>query len=251
VEVKLGYLPHPQALKVSVADQGLMVAEAAVVKVLFYFGTLVQKYQENVIIRPEYANMYRMLQAAVELDPYNMDAYHFAEAAFTWELGRIAEVNELLERGARYRTWDASIPFYLGFNHAYFLKDYPKAARYMQQAAEISGNPLYANLAARYFYESEQAALGMTFLDAMIAQTRDRGVRQTFLMRREALLAVTQIETGLELFQARSGRPARSLNELVRSGSLKQVPSDPYGGEFYLDEMGRVRSTSKFSNPKP
>jgi hypothetical protein len=121
----------------------------------------------------------------------------------------------------------------------------------MQKAAEISGNPLYANLAARYFYESEQTDLGLAFLDAMIAQTRDKAVRQTYVMRREALLAVTQIENSIEEFRGRFGHQAKNLDELIRSGLLERIPNDPYGGEFYLDETGRVRSTSKFANPKP
>jgi hypothetical protein len=39
MEIKLGYIPNPQVLKVTVADQGLLVAQAAVVRVLFYYDT--------------------------------------------------------------------------------------------------------------------------------------------------------------------------------------------------------------------
>ena len=52
VEIKLGYLPHPRALKVMVADHAPLIAEYATVKVLFYVGTIVQKFTYNVIIRP-------------------------------------------------------------------------------------------------------------------------------------------------------------------------------------------------------
>jgi tetratricopeptide (TPR) repeat protein len=248
LEIKLGYVPHPQLLKVTVADQALLVAEMAVIKVLFYYGTLVDKYQKNVIVRPENANMYRTLVTATQLDPYNMDAYYFAEAAFTWELKRFAEVNELLEYGIKYRKWDSWLYFYLGFNNSYFLKDYGKGARYLQRAAELSNNPLFTKLAARYYYESEQTDLGLAFLDSMIAQAKDKAVKRTYEVRRDALRSVSQLEKAVSAFRSRTNRPPHDLDELVRTGLLDRIPTDPYGGSFYLDDKGRVRSTSKFAN---
>ena len=250
LSVKLGYLPHPQLLKVLSADQDLLVAEMAVVKVLFYYGTLIGKFQENVIVRPEYANMYRTLQTATQLDPYNMDAYYFAQAAFTWQLNRIAEVNALLKHGAEYRTWDPWINFYLGFNYAYFLKDYSNAARYLQRAGELApGNALFARLAARYYYESAQTEIGLVFLDTMIAGAKDGAVKQTYTVRRDALLAVLTLEKAQAAFNLKMGRQPKTLDELLLTGFLKQVPKDPYGGNFYLDESHRVRSTSKLARP--
>ena len=250
IEVKLGYLPHPQVLKVTSADHGLLVAEAAVVKVLFYYGTIVQKFTENIIVRPEHANMFRTLQTATQLDPYNMDAYYFAQAAFTWELKRYAEVNELLEYGVKYRTWDPWIHFYLGFNYAYFIKDYGKAAKYLKRAGELPpGNSLFTKLAARYFYESEQTEMGLAFLESMIAQSKDKAIKRTYEVRRNALLAVSTLEKALAEFRSRNGSPAKVLDELIQAGLLERIPRDPYGGRFYLDREGRVRSTSKFANP--
>jgi tetratricopeptide (TPR) repeat protein len=249
VEVKLGYLPHPQMLKAASGEHRPTVAALVVVRVLFYFGTIIDKLQENVIIRPEFLNMFKTLQGAVHLDPYNMDAYYFAQAAFTWELGRVNDVNHLLEQGMSYRTWDPWLPFYLGFNYAYFLKDYSKAATYMQRAAEISGNPLYANLAARYFYESEQSSLGLAFLDTMIHSAKDKVVRQSYEMRRDALKAVLAITEAIEVYRTRFGQPLSDLSRLVHLGLLPELPVDPYGGTFYLDEQGKVRTTSKFATP--
>ncbi len=248
LEVKLGYLPHPQLLKILSADHDLIVAQSAVVKVLFYYGTIVGHFMENVIIRPEHANMYRTLQTATQLDPYNMDAYYFAQAAFTWQLERIDEVNTLLEHGAKYRTWDPWINFYLGFNHAYFLKDYGRAAVYLQRAGELAPeNALFSRLAARYYYESDQTKTGLAFLEAMIAEAKDGAVKQTYTVRRDALLAVFALERAQASFVAKVGRQPKSLDELLQTGFLQRIPKDPYGGKFYLDENYRVRSTSKLA----
>jgi tetratricopeptide (TPR) repeat protein len=251
VEVKLGYMPHPQLLKVISGEHAASISELLTLKVLFYFGTLLQKFQENVIIRPEFYNMFKILQGAIHLDPYNMDAYYFAQASFTWELGRIEEVNHLLEIGLEKRTWDYWIPFYLGFNYSYFLKDYQRAAVYMQRAAELSGNPLFAKLAARYFYESEQTAFGLAFLETMIATAQDPAVKRTYELRRDALGATLIIERALKEYQQKYAAPAKTLDLLLEHQILPELPVDPYGGVFYLDEQGRVRSSSQFTDQKP
>ncbi len=250
VEVKLGYLPHPQLLKVLTADHGLLLAEMSVIKVLFYFGTIVEKFHDNIIIRPEHANMYRTLHTATQLDPYNMDAYYFAQAAFTWELNRVAEVNVLLLHGVKYRTWDPWINFYLGFNYAYFLNDYANAAKYLQRAGELAPeNALFTKLAARYYYESDQTEAGLAYLEAMIAGANDKAVKQTYQVRYDALHAVLTIEQAQSAFITKMDRQPESLEALVREGFLQEIPADPYGGTFYLDAYNRVRSTSKLANP--
>jgi len=223
-------------------------AEMAIVKVLFYYGSLVDQWTKQVIIRPEFFNMFKTLNAAIILDPYNMDAYYFCQAAFTWELGRAREVNALLDHGMKYRTWDPWLPFYAGFNSGYFLKDYSAAAEYMRRAAEISGNPLFTKLAARYFYESDQTDIALAFLDSMISGAKDPAVKQTYELRKQALLAVSVLENALVRYRSEIGQNPQSLQDLVRAGIIQNLPQDPYGGEFYLDDHGKIRSSSKLAN---
>jgi len=247
VEVKLGHLPHPQIIKALSGEHRPSIAGFLMMRVLFYYGTIIQKLQENIIVRPEFLNMYKTLQGIVHVDPYNSDAYYFAQAAYTWELGRIEEVNHLLEQGIEARPWDYWLPFYMGCNDAYFLHDYKSAAPYMQRAAELSGNPLFANLAARYFYESEQTSFGLAFLETMIRTSKDKAIKKSYEMRRDALLATIAINQALEKYKSSYGSMPADLRVLVRSGFLTKLPTDPYGGTFYLDEHGKVRSTSKFT----
>lgn len=247
VAVKLGYVPSAEVLRVAVGDQKLLVAHAAIVKVLVYFGSLVDKNQQKIVLPPEYLNMYKILQSSVKLDPYNSDAYYFAQAAFTWEVGRAEEVNLMLDYGMKYRTWDYMLPFYAGFNAAYFLKQYEPAARYMQRAAEISGNPLLATLAARYYFESDKSKIGIDFLETMEKSAKDEQTRKLYRLRREALQAVITIQAAVNQFRDQNGQFPRRLDDIVNKGILKQLPEDPYGGRFYLDESGTVRTTSKFA----
>src|SRR5664279_1964254 len=75
---KLGYVPSVTALKTVAADHKELVAATLVLKVMMYFGGLVEKSENQVVIPPDYMSMSRLLHGAVRLDPYNMDAYYFA-----------------------------------------------------------------------------------------------------------------------------------------------------------------------------
>lgn len=247
VAVKMGYLPDAEILKVVSGDQRTLLAELAVVKVLFYFGTLVEKSRNKIVLSPEYYNMFKTLETAIKLDPYNMDSYYFAQAAFTWEVGKAKDVNRLLSYGMKYRSWDWYLPFYAGFNSAYFLKDYAGAAQYMKRAAEISGDPLFTTLASRYFYEAGRAELGILFLDSMEKNAKDKQVKDIFAIRRRALNSVQSLTVAVQLFQKKYKTLPAKLSDLVAAEIITSIPDDPYGGKFYLDADGTIRSTSKFA----
>ena len=247
VAVKLGYVPDGEILKVVSADHRFTLAEFAVVKVLIYFGSLLPSPDSKMIEKPEYFNMFKTLENALRLDPYNLDAYYFTQAAFTWEVGRIRDVNNVLQYGMRYRTWDYMLPFYVAFNDAYFLKDYKNAAIFMKRSAEISKNPLFTNLAARFFYESRQSEFGIMFLNVMEQGAKDKNIKQMYAVRRSALLAVKELTEAVERYRKRFGKEPRDLHEVVTSGVIARIPGDPYGGTFYLADDGMIRSTSKFA----
>ena len=127
---KLGYTPHAELLRLFSADQKQFLAAGLTMKVLVYFGSLVDVNRNKIVIPPDYFGMYKTMDTAVKLDPYNMDSYYFTQAILVWDLKKVKEANELLEYGARYRDWDFYLPFFLGFNYAYFLKDYEKKCYY-------------------------------------------------------------------------------------------------------------------------
>jgi hypothetical protein len=247
VDVKLGPVLSPTLVKLFADEYATTLAIRSVVRVMFYFGSFFGETPNAIQESPEYASMYNHLIQAVKLDPYNLDAYYFAQASFTWEVGRAREVNQMLDYGMKYRTSDYMLPFYAGFNSAYFLHDYAAAARYFQVAADRSGNSLFANLAARYFHESGQTALGLAFLDTMIDGAKDKRTRLIYEKRRDALLAIRLVEQALARYRQQNNHDPKGVDELLAGEFLAARPVDPYGGTIYLDDTGAVRTTSKFS----
>lgn len=245
---KLGSIPRPEVLKVLFADYQELVGASILTRVLLYFGSLVETTDlRKLALAADYPAMSRAVHAALQLDPYNMDGYYFGQSILAWDAGQHRLANELLEYGMRYRTWDWQLPFFAGFNYAFFLKDYPSAARMYMRAGELSGEALFKQLAGRYLQEAGQTRMAIDYLIALEKGTRNMAVKKTFRRRIEAFQNVLAIERARDRFTAEQGKLPATIKELMASGYLDRVPKDPYGGAFYLDAQRNVRSTSRFS----
>ena len=244
---KLGYVPKGAVLNYLCADQKGFIAATLVMKVLMYFGSLAEKSFSKIIIPPDYPAMSRTIHAAVKLDPYNMDAYYFAQAILVWDVKQIPLANELLEYGMRYRNWDYMLPMFVGFNNAYFLKDYGKAAQYYKMAGDLSGSDLFIKLAGRYMYDSGKSEMAITYLSVMEKGTRNEAIKKSFQTRIQAFKAARHIELARDSYVKETGHLPLSIHELIKKGYLVKLPVDPYGGEFYLESNGTVQSSSKFA----
>ncbi len=249
IEEKLGYVPSLKVLKPMSVDQKELLAVSLVMKVLIYFGDIVGKAQDGKVVSepPDLAGMSRLLHGAVQLDPYNMDAYYFAQGFLTWDAKQFKIANSLLDYGMKYRTWDWYLPFFAGFNSAYFLKDYPKAAAYYEKAADLSGQDLHKSLAGRYMQESGQTDLAIAYLAAMEKGEKNQALKKNYQIRLAAFHEVKRIETARDRFMAEHGGLPVSVDQLVQLGFLATTPVDPYGGRFYLEASVKVATTSKFA----
>ncbi|MDH3899363.1 MAG: hypothetical protein OEV18_18435, partial [Deltaproteobacteria bacterium] len=199
-EARLGFYPPAPVIKALTADQYQFTSQLISLQCLFYFGTLVELRSQA----PDWWRIYRAVYTSTRLDPYNMDAYYFAQAVLTWETGMTQQAIELLEHGFAHRTWDWYLPFYISFDYAFFLKDYEKAGMYLAKAAELKPEvEWYATLAARYFYEGGSTALALAYLEEMIPAARNEAIKKRLVTRAEAFEKVLQIEEAIAEYKER------------------------------------------------
>lgn len=243
---KIGYVPEPVVLRIAMADQKALAAAGLVFRTMMYFGGRTES-PEAAVVSTDFAGMERTLVTATRLDPYNLDAYYFGQATLVWDLRHYAEANALLDYGMQYRTWDFYLPFFAGFNAAYFLKDFESAARYYRRAGELTGSDLFMNLAGRYLYETGATEQAIAYLTMMVQGARNDALRKSLATRLEAFKGVRTIEQARDRFQQATGQLPRDLDVLRQSGFLVTLPSDPYGGSFFIAADGSVRSTSNFA----
>ncbi|MEI8356077.1 MAG: hypothetical protein WCG31_08325 [Deltaproteobacteria bacterium] len=244
---RLGYIPSVNTLKVFAADHKQLLSASLMLKVQIYFGGLIEKAENKLQVPADYPAMSRTIDAALKLDPYNMDGYYFAQAILAWDVGKPDLANTFLEYGMKYRTWDWQLPFFAGFNYAYFLKDYGKAAREYQRAAELSGNEMFINLAGRYMQRSGKTEMAITYLGMMAKSARQLSMKRTLLTRQTAFLQVLKIEKARDTFFQHYAKLPTSLDDLVHAGYLPVLPRDPYGGTFFIKNDGSIDSTSGFA----
>jgi tetratricopeptide (TPR) repeat protein len=177
-----------------------------------------------------------------------MDAYYFAQAVLTWDARMPNRAIELLEYGFSYRDWDWYLPFFISFDYAFFLKDYTKAAQYLEKAAEL--NPRagwFSTLAARYYYEGGRTALALAYLKELIPTVRNESIRKHLMIRAQALERILELEEAVAAYKKSFQQAPESIEKLLEKGIIERLPEDPYGGIFYLDEQGKVRTTSKLA----
>ncbi len=211
-----------------------------------YFGGKIERRAST--DRNDMHWLYNNLIVITDLDPYFEDPYYFGNALFTWQVGMYNEANSLLKKGTEARSWDWQFPFYLGFNKFYFLHDYQGAADALLLASNRPGSfDFLPTLAARLYSQAGKTESAIVFLKVFLENERDERIRQNYEIRLDALSKILDLERAIALYKNKFGRLPQNLEVLVKSGIIISLPKDPYGGKFYLDKDGSVKTTSNLA----
>jgi tetratricopeptide (TPR) repeat protein len=242
--LRLHRLPPAFALKISSFGNKELMATLIFYNTEFYFGEKAGFRKET----PELKLIYDALNKATDLDPRNMDCYYFAQGTLSWIKPAIPVLNKLLEKGFKHRPWDWYLPFFIGVNYYFQLKDPVHAAKYMKKAARLNPrSPVLATLAARMLYQGNQTQAGIIYLKSLIRETTNPLFRKKFEKRLHALEAIYFLERGIKRYEEKFGKSPLEIHDLMRTGIIRKTPVDPYGGMFYIGKDGRVYTTSKLA----
>jgi len=188
----------------------------------------------------------RLLRDATDLNPYHEDSYYLTAATIPWKQGSDLNLaQEVLQQAANARQWDWMPYFFFGFNQFYFQKDYTAAAASMYRAAERAGDnsePLTV-LAGRLYSRAAPTDVAANALEMMAASSHYPPLKQYLIARAEQVRRGLALQSEVDAYIARIGRKPRSLDELAAAGI--EIPVDPFGGGYRLDESGIVRVVEK------
>ncbi len=191
--------------------------------------------------------LYPLVDLVTDLDPRHGYAYQTAGIVLS-AAGRLDESNRILEKGMRAGPPWWSFPYYLSFNHWFYLGDFAKAAELARIAAAKPGasaniSQLAVSLAAKSGTPEDAIAmlaeLRRNVTDETTAQRLDDQMKLATLERDAQVL-----ERAVARFTAERGRPPETLDELVWTGYVPALPKDPFGGRYRREADGRVRSTA-------
>ena len=243
-------LPSP-LLKIASLEFDGLAADYLFLKALTFYGSTFERKERPRVKEAEWDLINDLLEVSTDLDPYFFDPYYFANANLTWEAHRPQETILLLAKGSYYRTWDWTVPYFMGFTEFYFLKNNPRAAEFLMEASKREDAPPFLiTLAVRLALKGERTKIAIDFLGETLEKTKDMRTRKELETRLLALQRVFVIEQAVESFKSKNGRSPVHINDLLDQGIIRQIPEDPFGGKFFLDNEGEVRTTSDFRHMK-
>lgn len=190
--------------------------------------------------------LHPLVDLVTDLDPGHGYAYQVA-GIILGSVGRVQESNAILEKGTRAFPGRYILPYLRAFNAFYYEDDFALAGKFAEIAASKEGAPAHVRQTMlAYYVKGQRPEAAIAYLSGLLAEARDDESRealagqlkQAYLERDAAV-----IEVAVERFRREQGRDPERLEELVAAGLIRAIPRDPFGGSYYLDNGGRVRST--------
>lgn len=236
------FLPEP-FLKIFSGEFKGIIADFLVINLSSYYGGIIM--EKNEAVEKEFDYMYKVLKAASALDPYYFDTYYFTQTIIAWDARKPEKAIELLKSGMEKRSKDWLLPYWIGFNYYYFLKNRKLASYYFKEAASRPGaTDLLVSMTAITAYEGGETEMAILFLEDALKRTEDEYKRRKFLTRLDALKKILFLEKAVKVYEQKYKRKPEHLKELVMKQIITQIPEDPYGGEFYIDKENKIKTTS-------
>ncbi len=195
----------------------------------------------------DYGYLYYLADTVTDLDPQFDLAYKIAGLVLAQYGNEIELSNKILEKGLPYsqRLWE--IPFYLGFNHFYFLNDSFKAAKYLEIASRHALAPKYfPHIVSRLYSEAQTPETALAFIDSLkysendpITATRYESWALELLTEKD----LQYIDRQVARFKDDTGYFPMRLTDLIVEGYLPFFLKEYHGGYYYLDENSVAQSS--------
>ena len=189
-----------------------------------------------------------------ELDPHYMDPYLIGSLIMSTEAGDHEMALRLLDKGIAANPREWILPFEAGFTCYNLLKDYPRAARYFDLAADNPEAPgVIRRIRAETLNKAGDKRASLAYWievheTAEDAYVEDISWRHVHDLRIE--IDLESLRAALETWKmspAGAGRYPHSLAELLKAGLISAPPVDPDGVPYAYDPAtGQVRSASPF-----
>ena len=197
----------------------------------------------------EYQWLYHAMDVITDLDPQYDYVYQVGGITLAELAHRVDLSNRLLEKGLAANPGVWQIPFYIGYNHFFYLHDPVQAAEYMLRASKLPGRPPYLPLlATRLSAEAGNPEVALNFLGEMERQTYDVQIKAQLEIRMKELVVerdVQMLQTAVNRYTKLTNHPPRHLGQLVSAGILSALPQEPFGGEYrYNAKSGEIVSST-------
>jgi len=241
-EEELMYFPSGYGLRVLSLGFRSLLADIVWLQFIQYYG-------EHRLTDRKYTHMYHILDILTTLNPRFIRAYLLGSLLLTHDAQHPDQAKKLIRKGMYHNPDTWVLPFYYGFIHFVFLRDFTTAQVYFKLAARKPYAPdLPQRWAAFITYKKIgdlESALEL-WLDLYNSSQNEveREIARLYIMDIKSRLDIEYLNDKVEVFKNKFDRDPMDLEELVQYGILDSVPREPHG-ENYKIEKGKAVSTYK------
>jgi len=188
--------------------------------------------------------LYDLLKNATYLDPHFVYAYYFGGQILSWDNELTLAIN-ILEDGLKHNK-SAMLASSLSFLYFFFLKDWNKGAQYAELSYKFGGKySASPQEVATYLAGGRNYDMAIRFMSDAIAENKDKDTKKELELRLKYLFVekyIEYLEKAAVHYEYKYGVKPDSLNDLVFSGIITEIPKDPFGGRFMIDRNGNVKN---------
>lgn len=240
---QLAYLPKGEYLRLAVLGYRQLAADVIWLQAVQYIGAKRSSQQENTWT-------YHAVDVLTDLDPQFVPPYQATGVFLGVLVGHHDDAITILTKGMRHNPEVWQLPFLAGYIAYYERCDPVAGSKFLRVAAQVPGAPAYLpKLAARMTVMTGDSDAAVEFLDRFSRSVSDERVRETLVLRMKETLQerdLLLLESSIPGYYAKYQRFPSKLDDLVLSGVLQKIPSDPLGGEYHIDFMtGKVTASSR------
>ncbi len=231
------YIPQPQVAKTAALGFDTLAAD-------YYWLQAIQLVGGAVADPTQHGyTIGRLIDVVTQLNPYVEHPYRFAAIWMTATEEDVRFANQLMERAIELHPDDWRNHFYKGFNHFYYLQEYPEAADELEAASKLPGAPAYLKRLVPRLRSQGEGGLGVAAAMLQELHRNAPGERA----KAEYAKALDEIETerralkldeAREEYKRRNGRDIERVEDLVAGPNpvLAKLPPELHGWEWILHE---------------
>ncbi|MFH2057807.1 MAG: hypothetical protein ABIJ59_02785 [Pseudomonadota bacterium] len=235
--IEISSLPA-KAIKILATEFSGLFADYLLLQIGSYVGS------NSHISKDQWKIIHRGFEQAFELDPYFEQTFIQAQAFIAWEAEMPKAAIKLLDQVIPKRPWDWRPRYYSGFDYYYFLNDYQKASEIYLETSKIKDAPLIiAMLGSRFAIKEKRTQASIDILKIMLQEPGlDENSIKEITNRIHILKSIDVINNALERYKMFFNEYPSTLDELITSRFLHQLPENPYKKQYhYNPKTGEIK----------
>jgi len=225
------YLPSGEGLEILSFGYKNLLSDILWFNTINYFGKHF-KGDRN------YTWLNHMCHLVIRLNPNANHVYKFCSTMLSWEANTPERSIKIMDVAIKNHPDSWEYYYLRGFTYMFFLENEELARRDLSTGAKLpNAPPFMATLAAKKMVSHDPNA-AISFLTEMIKNSQDPSEQAVL---KEKLLQIiyerdiSNIKKALDIYEARKGTPAKSLDELVKAGIIGANLRSPYGKRYLLN----------------